>query len=142
MDTKRIGAGIAGGLAGGLLFGVMMQAMGVIPMIGGLVGQETVAVGWVVHLLISAFLGALYGLTAGALRHDWARAAGYGLLYGAVWWVLGPLLIMPLWMGMPVFEVGEPQVMSLVGHLLFGLVTGLVFTAVVSQSVRQPATSR
>jgi hypothetical protein len=27
-----------------------------------------------------------------------------GGVYGIVWWVLGPLLIMPLAMGMPVFQ--------------------------------------
>ena len=59
----------------------------------------------------------------------WAAAGSVGLVYGAVWWVLGGLLIMPLWLGMPAFQIGEPQLWSLVGHLLYGMVTGLAFRA-------------
>lgn len=140
MDAQRIGAGVVGGLAGGVLFGVMMHMMGMIGMVGGLVGQEGAGVGWVVHLVIAAAIGAGYGATFGQLDHTWGRAAGFGALYGLVWWVLGPLLIMPAWLGMPVLQVGTPQMFSLVGHLAYGLVTGLVVAGVLRQrGASQPA---
>jgi hypothetical protein len=41
--------------------------------------------------------------------------------------VLGALLIMPAWMGMPVFQIGTMQLQSLVGHLVYGVALGAVF---------------
>lgn len=142
MDVQRIGTGVIAGLVGGIVFGTMMQMMGMIGMISGLAGQSSVAVGWVIHLTISAVLGAGYGLTLGQLPHSWARGLVYGLAYGLVWWVLGALLLMPLMMGMPVLQVGAMQIQSLIGHLLFGAVAGLVFTALVRRTQPTPALSR
>ncbi|HVL98738.1 MAG TPA: hypothetical protein VM324_05555 [Egibacteraceae bacterium] len=51
-----------------------------------------------------------------------------------VWWVLGALLIMRAWMGMPVFQIGEMQLQSLMGHVLYGLTLGGVFQGVVQTS--------
>jgi uncharacterized membrane protein YagU involved in acid resistance len=134
MDTKRLVAGVAGGLVGGLIFGVMMQAMGMLGMVAGLVGQDSVAVGWVVHLGISVMFGLGYVFTFGALSTSWGRAVGFGAVYGVIWWVLGALLIMPLWMGMPPFQIGAMQLQSLVGHLVYGGALGVVFQALVQTS--------
>lgn len=126
--SGRLVAGAVGGVAGGVVFGAMMQAIGMISMIGALVGTEGVAAGWVVHLVISAAIGAGYGVTFGARDPGYRASAGLGLLYGGIWWVLGPLLLMPLLLGMGAFPpIGQGQMMSLVGHLVFGLVLGLVY---------------
>lgn len=116
--------------------------MGMMPMVGMLVGRESAAVGWPVHLLNSAIIGGIYGATLGQLEHTWGRGAGFELLYGAVWWVLGALLIMPAWLGMPILQVGETQIMSLMGHLIYGLITGLMVTAGVRQALDEPIPSR
>ena len=52
-----------------------------------------------------------------------------GIIYGIVWWVLGALILMPFMLGMNqmMFVIGQPQIFSLVGHILFGLVTAFVF---------------
>jgi predicted lipid-binding transport protein (Tim44 family) len=42
----RLVNGVVGGLAGGLLFGVLMQTIGMIPMVAMLVGSKSVVVGW------------------------------------------------------------------------------------------------
>lgn len=125
----RLAYGIAGGLVGGVLFGLLMQMMGMIPMVAMLVGSEAVGVGWLVHLAISAFIGATFGLLFGA----WAGRVGLGSLlgmgYGVVWWVLGALVIMPAQLGMPVFMFDTTAWQSLMGHLIYGLALGLVFAA-------------
>jgi uncharacterized membrane protein YagU involved in acid resistance len=132
--NDRLTAGVVGGLAGGLVFGAMMHAMGMIGTIAGLVGSESVAVGWLVHLVVSAAVGVGFALTLGAVSHNYGAGALYGLLYGAIWWVLGPLLLMPLFMGMGPFPpIEQPQIMSLLGHLIYGLVLGLVYVAVREQ---------
>ncbi|HVL97846.1 MAG TPA: hypothetical protein VM324_00945 [Egibacteraceae bacterium] len=141
MDVRGIGYGTLAGLAGGLVFGAMMHAMGMIAMVGGLIGMKGVAAGWAVHLVNSAIIGAIYGATLGQAAHSAGRGGGYGLLYGAAWWVLGPLLIMPLWMGMPVFQVGEMQLLSLVGHLTWPTVSSPAWPSTASCS-RRPRGSR
>jgi uncharacterized membrane protein YagU involved in acid resistance len=118
--------GVYGSLAGGLVFGLMMQMMGSIGMIAMMVGSESVAVGWIVHLLISAAFGAAYPVLFASLRPQW----GSGLLYGLIWYVLGPLTLMPLAMGMGLQWSGAGiagSIPSLIGHLIWGVILGLVF---------------
>jgi uncharacterized membrane protein YagU involved in acid resistance len=121
--------GVLGGLAGGVVFGVMMQALGMIGMIAMLVDSESIAVAWGVHLVISALFGAVYGAVVAPRISGWGAGLGTGLLYGALLWVVGPLLLMPAMMGMPVFTINTGALQSLVGHLVFGLVLGAVVVA-------------
>lgn len=124
---SRMLPGVVGGLAGGVVFGILMQTMGMIPMIAQLVGSESVAVGWVVHLAISAVAGAVFGVLLGSRAGAPGPALVLGLAYGVAWWVGGALLVMPAWLGMPVLVLDTMALQSLMGHLLFGLVLGLVF---------------
>jgi uncharacterized membrane protein YagU involved in acid resistance len=142
MDSKRLLGGIAGGLAGGVLFGVLMQMMGLIEMVGALIGQDSPAVGWLVHLGISLLFGLGYALIFGAASTSWGRAVAFGAAYGVMWWVLGALLIMPARLGMPVFQLGEMQLQSLVGHLLYGIALGAVFHGLVQALSARSVPSR
>ena len=119
--------GAVGGLAGGIIFGMLMQMMGMITMVAMLVGSESAAVGWLVHLAISAFLGALFGAVLGPRSRTYRTALGYGLAYGALWWVLGALIAMPAKLGMPLFAINTTALQSLMGHLIFGAVLGAAF---------------
>jgi hypothetical protein len=123
-------AGIVGGLVGGIAFGVLMQVTGMIPMVAMLVGSESVGIGWLVHLVISVGIGASFGLLLGAAATGPARAIGLGAVYGLVWWVLGGLLIMPAWLGMGVFTFNAMAWMSLLGHLIYGVLLGAVYALV------------
>jgi len=111
-------AGIIGGLFAGFIFGLMMWKMGKLPMIAKLWGGSTVGFGWLVHLVNSAVIGLLYvwlvpllGITLGI----WS-----GLIYGFVWWILGPWLIMPIWLK----TERKMPIKGLLGHLIYGLVLG------------------
>jgi len=126
---KSISSGVIGGLVGGVVFGMMMNMMGMMPMIGKMVGMESAGAGWVIHLLISAGTGALFAHFFGNMVSSYLSGAGYGLLYGVIWWVLGALILMPVILGMGVQFAnagGEMAMGSLKGHLLFGLILGLV----------------
>lgn len=125
----RMAVGAAGGLAGGVVFGIMMQMMGMIPMVAMLVGSKSPAVGWVVHLAISAVIGAGYGLVAARLTGSLATHLAAGAGYGALWWILGPLLLMPARLGMPTLSFSTAVWRSLAGHLIFGLIVGAVVAA-------------
>lgn len=121
--------GVLGGLAGGVVFGVMMQALGMMGMVAMLAGSESLAVGWVVHLVISAVFGVVYGAVVAPRITGWGAGLGTGVVYGALLWVIGPLLLMPFKMGMPVFTIDAMALQSLLGHLVFGLVLGAVVVA-------------
>jgi uncharacterized membrane protein YagU involved in acid resistance len=131
VDTRNLWLGALGGLAGGVPFGLMMAGMGMMPMIGMLIRVENAAVGWVVHLLISAVTGALYGHFAPAFSKTWGSAIAAGVVYGVIWWVLGALILMPAILGMfeMIFVIQQMQWMSLMGHIVFGVIIALVFKA-------------
>ena len=131
--TQPVIAGALAGIVGGVVFGLMMTMMmpPMMGMIGSLIGAPQL--GWPVHLVFSPIIGAGFGLLLGRRATDWGPAAALGLGYGFVWWILGPLLIMPIWLGMgpmlaKAFDM--PNLMSLGGHLAYGLVTGLAYRAI------------
>jgi hypothetical protein len=133
LSGKVIG-GVTGGLLGGIVFGVMMSMMGMMPMIASLVGSQSAVIGWVIHLLISLFIGLTFAWIFGARSTSYASALLWGAVYGVVWWVLGPLLIMPAMMGMPLFMFNTTSMMSLVGHIIYGVLLGLGYAWFVSRA--------
>ena len=124
--VPHVTAGVVGGLAGGVVFGMLMQMMGMIGMVAMLVGSESAAVGWVVHLAISAAIGGGFGLVGGRFLARTPVAVAAGAVYGVIWWVLGPLVLMPAKLGMPLFHVDAMAGKSLMGHMIFGVVLGAV----------------
>ena len=135
-SVKLIFAGAIAGLAGGVVFGILMGMMGALPMVGMLLVQASAVVGFIVHLAISAFIGATFGLVAGRLPNATTTTAAIaGTVYGIVWWVLGALIFMPLMLDMNemVLVIGSSQWMSLLGHVIYGAITGLLLVPVSRQ---------
>ncbi len=134
--AKLATSGAIAGLAGGMVFGMMMGMMGMLPMVGMLIRQENAIVGFFVHMAISAFIGAVYGLVAGKYAISWTTALIGGIINGIVWWVLGALTLMPLFLGLSqmIFIVGQTQWLSLMGHIIYSLVTAFVFIPLVKRS--------
>lgn len=133
--TKQVTSGAIAGLAGGAVFGMMMGMMGMLPMVGMLIRQENAVIGFIVHMVISAFIGAVYGWVAGRFAVNATNAIIGGMINGVVWWVLGALVLMPLMLGMSemVFVIGNDQWLSLMGHIIYGLVTAFVFIPLVKR---------
>jgi uncharacterized membrane protein YagU involved in acid resistance len=127
--SKLIITGAIAGLGGGLVFGMLMGMMGMLPMVGMLVGSDNAIIGFIVHMAISAGLGAIFGLVAVRFLTGWGSAIVAGLVYGVIWWVLGALIMMPLMLGMSgmVLAIGADQWMSLMGHMIYGAITALLF---------------
>ena len=132
MNARDIRLGIYGGLIGGLLFGALMAKMGMLPMIGKMVGFPSAGVGFLVHMGNSAVIGAAFAVLFSRSIRSTASGLGYGITYGSIWWILGPLTLMPLFLGMG-FGVnwnGAAAIQmlpSLVGHLVFGAALGLTY---------------
>jgi uncharacterized membrane protein YagU involved in acid resistance len=124
---RRILAGVLGGLAGGVVFGMLMAMMGMLTTIASMIGSDSPWVGFGMHLMISVLIG--LGLTilfGNRLLTGYGRGLLVGMVYGAIWWVLGPLVMMPLMLGMPVFSMDMTTIFSLMGHLIYGAILGLV----------------
>ncbi|GAB3526371.1 hypothetical protein [Arthrobacter monumenti] len=123
---RRATAGVLGGLAGGLVFGALMAMMGMLATIASMVGSSSPWVGFGVHLMISILIGLALAVPFAALLNSYGKGALVGLGYGLLWWILGPLLIMPMMMGMPLFTINAMALMSLMGHLIYGVILAVV----------------
>lgn len=58
----------------------------------------------------------------------------WGFVYGVIWWFLGPLTLMPLFLGMGLgtswtAAALSAQIPSLIGHIIFGVLLGWVYAA-------------
>ena len=129
--STAVTAGAIGGLVGGVVFGMMMQMMGMIPMVAMLAGSESAAVGWGVHLTISLVFGVAFGFAVQQIAGRWAPTLAAGLGYGVFLWVIGPLLLMPAKLGMPILQFNDVVWQSLMGHMIFGLVLAACTVAIV-----------
>ena len=121
------GVGALAGLAGGLAFGAAMVEQGdKLPTIAAIVRSDVPLVGFLVHMAVAAIIGAGFGLLVGRERLRAAEAILWGVTYGAFWWFLGALTLLPLLTGAPLLwtlEAARAQLPSLVGHLVYGVVT-------------------
>jgi uncharacterized membrane protein YagU involved in acid resistance len=136
---SRIVAGIVAGLIGGAVFGMMMQMMAapdgkpMMAMVAQVVRSESLHVGWLYHLFNSAVIGGIFGWLLGNRIGGYGTGLLWGALYGIAWWILGGLILMPLFLGMSPFaplmmEMMRPVALgSLMGHIIFGLILGLSF---------------
>ena len=130
------GWGAAAGLVGGIGMGIWMSVSrpmmdtAMITMVAGLLGSTNAFAGWLIHLGIATFAGITFGVVLGQFAQRLAPALVLGLAYGAVWWTLGALWIMPANMGMPVFEWNDVTASSLGAHLVFGLLSGATFASI------------
>ena len=129
MNPRNISLGVYAGLAGGVVFGAMMGMMGMLPMIGKMVGHPSVVTGFSVHLINSAIIGAGFAVVFSRFVNSTGSGLLNGLLYGGVWWLLGPLTLMPLFMGMGLgvnwnTAAAVTMLPSLVGHLMYGVILG------------------
>lgn len=149
---SRIAHGAAAGLIAGVLFGLYMQMIGIITpggtaismmtMVAQMLDSTSLAVGWLFHLFNSAVIGALFGyFLKGPASVSYSRGLAWGALYGAAWWVVGGLLLMPIFLDMQAFAfltngMGAIAVANLVGHLVYGLALGGAYVR-----MRQPQRS-
>jgi hypothetical protein len=127
---RAVGRGALAGLAGGLLFTVVMAQIGFLPVFARLVGSRSTLTGLIVQLLVANLIGVSYGLLFRRQSYDIGSALGWGLSYGFFWWVLGPLTLIPVLLGVaPQWTAGAAADLfsSLVGHLAYGAGLGVVF---------------
>ena len=135
MPSRRIRDALIGsiaGIIGGIILALALQAEGMMTDMAGLVGLTSIESGLGLHLLISAIAGAGYGLLFGYQPGAYAATISTGVIYGLIWWIIGPLTLSPLLMGQgPSWSLSQAgtSFLNLTGHILHGGATGLSFYA-------------
>lgn len=156
----QAGAAILAGLIGGIAFlavvymGLMtgMTRMNFLPILGSMMAPKapratTYGIGLLVHLMLSAVFGLVHaGILTAIDLTSVGSAAGWDALIGAVHGA-GVVIVMPMMLAMahPLVRIGELErpgalmtgfgsmtpVGSLAAHVVFGLVTGSIYAAIV-----------
>ena len=132
-------AGAIAGLIGGLVFTWAMQAQGLRAAVAGLLGL-TMGASTALDLLISVVIGATFGAIFRYQPLGYAAMLSSGVLYGLLWWILGPLTLVPVLAGRgPTWTIQEADALlpSLVGHILYGALTGLSYYILVTLYLRR-----
>ena len=89
-------AGALAGLLAGLALGWAMQTQVMMAQFSGLVGLPALGAGLVLHLGVSALVGAAFGALFRFQPRGHAAAISHGLMLGLVWWIIVPLTLTPL----------------------------------------------
>lgn len=127
---RAVGRGALAGLAGGVLFTLVMLQIGFLPVFARLIGSTSAVTGLIVQLVVADLIGASYGLLFRRQSYDIGSALGWGVSYGFFWWVLGPLTLIPIFLGVApqwTAQAAAELFASLVGHLAYGAGLGVVF---------------
>lgn len=137
---------VAGGISGliaGVVMGAMLQTMMtpvITTAIPALYGANGLVAGWVAHLFHSVVFGLIFAAAVVAVPSLSAYAdrvptsAGLGIAYGVLVWIVAAAIVMPIWLSAVGFPGAPPlpnvNPMSLVGHVVFGVVLGGLFPVV------------
>ena len=127
---RAVVPGAVAGLVGGLAFGAAMIELGLLASIASLVRAESDVLGFVLHMLVAGVIGAGFGLFVWVQRPAAGEIIYWGLVYGAVWWFIGAVTLLPLLSGDPVAwddDSARELLPALIGHLVYGVVTALAF---------------
>jgi uncharacterized membrane protein YagU involved in acid resistance len=133
-DLSRAAAvgGIAG-IIGGWAFGQWMAKVNHFPLIAGLIHLSSRNAGVALHFVFAFIIGASFGLLFQRDVRGYGSSLGWGLGYGIFWWFLGPMTLMPLWQGRSLdwsYQHAQQLYGSLVGHIVYGLIVGLIYATV------------
>lgn len=137
---RSLGWGLSAGFAGGLVSLPLMIQTGVIAKLAGLDTGLSTPLGICLHLVVSTLIGASYGVLFRDETTNTLFGSLWGLVFGLIWWYGGPLTLLPLirtgecdWRP----EAAAALLPSLMGHLVFGVVTANVFMAFERHYTRQ-----
>jgi hypothetical protein len=131
--SRAIVVGGLAGIVGGWAFGQWMAKVNHFPLIAGLIHLSSRNAGVALHFVFAFIIGASFGLLFQRDVRGYGSCLGWGLGYGIFWWFLGPMTIMPLWQGRSLdwsYYHGQELFGSLVGHIVYGLIVGVIYAAV------------
>jgi len=96
---RSLGWGAVASIVGGMLFSLVMASTGALSRVASIVGGTSPVVGFFVHLVISAPIGLSYGVLFQRESPNVGAGVVWGMLFGLLWWFLGPLTLFPIMWG-------------------------------------------
>jgi uncharacterized membrane protein YagU involved in acid resistance len=115
-----------------LIFSRWMYAGDFFPLLSGFgelsSRKETV----VLHFGVALLIGATFGLLFQKDIRSYGSSMGWGLGYGIFWWFFGQLTVLPVLSGAGIdwsADGGSQLFGSLVGHIVYGLILGVVYAS-------------
>ncbi len=136
---RAIIGGALAGIAGGWAFGRWMEQVNFYQVIASMVGSSSNAAGNALHYLFAAFIGASFALLLQRDVRSYGSSMAFGMSYGILWWFLGPLTLLPLWLGKPLdwsYVHASAEFSALIGSIISGLIIGLFYAIVDRAAVR------
>jgi hypothetical protein len=130
--VQAIIIGGLGGLIGSWVFVQGIERAEFLPLVAGMMGSNSMVVGQFLHYVT----GIIIGISFGVLFHRDIQGAGSGLIwglnYGLLWWIIGPLTLLPLLLGggmRPDWSLTAAQnsFSPWVAHMIYGALVGLIF---------------
>ena len=121
-----------GGIVGSWVFAWGIETAEFFPLVAGLMGSNSMTVGRILHYLIGMVIGVSFGLLFYRDMHGIGSGLVWGLSYGLTWWIIGPLTLLPWFLGMqtrPDWSLTAAQAMfpPLIAHMLYGALVGLCY---------------
>jgi hypothetical protein len=136
---RSLGWGALAGLVAGIVASPVLLATGALSTVAGLGTRFLGFQGLVIHLTVSAVIGATYGLLFRNEGSSFSDGVQWGCLFGLIWWYLGPMTLLPLaftgetdWRS----SAASALLPSLVGHLIYGAVTAAIFLVLERRHLR------
>lgn len=130
---RAVVVGGLAGLGGGWAYGQWMARVHYFVLIAGLVNRDSSWVGMAIHYLIASVIGASFGLLFQRDLRGAGSSLGWGFAYGILWWFLGPLTLLPILQRRPIdwsYLHAAVQFAPFVGHVIYGLLLGLIYAVV------------
>ncbi|KTC76036.1 hypothetical protein Lbir_0105 [Legionella birminghamensis] len=132
-SMKTVLHGIIAGIIAGIVFSFFLLMGGMTETLGAIIGMPTITGGLIVHTIVSIISGIVFAIVFGYFIHSWGTAIILGLLFGFGMWIAGPMTLLPyMAAGAPLFSKWnlvdlKANIPPLVGHLVYGLLLGIVF---------------
>lgn len=127
---RKLIVGGGGGFLAGVVFALALQLQAMRNVVGPF--GTSMGIALALELALATAIGAGFGLLFRFQSRGYAALTSSGLLYGLLWWLLGPLTLVPLLMGRtPLWSVAAAQTAfpSLIGLLMYGGIMGFGFYA-------------
>ncbi|BCA96289.1 hypothetical protein TUM19329_26500 [Legionella antarctica] len=134
-SARNIRHGVVAGVIAGIVFTCFLVLSGMLETLGDIIDMPSKMGGLVVHAVMSIGGGIAFAIILGWLIKSWFSAFFFGLLFGLGMWIAGPMTLLPfLSSGVPLFinwsiEGIKQNIPPLIGHLVYGLVLGVVYFA-------------
>ena len=131
--SRAVVVGGFSGMIAGWVFETWMSAGGFFPLLGQLFGFQSRLAGLSLHFLVAILIGVLFGLLFQRDLYGYGSSMGWGVGFGIFWWFLGPLTLLELVAGRRpdwTADAASDAFGTLVGHIWYGLIVGIVYATV------------